>query len=213
MAHLQGMNATEKRRRVLRLAQEEGMKAGGLAGLLSCAGVVAANKFSPWFRKSTSVSAKTALAVSPFFLFYLLRTELVMHGANHDPHAYGIVDDIVGSDGTTRKSKILQPRKELNAAQQLANWCYVNPFKMVVGMGVPAVGGILYSMRNEGNLKLSQKLIHTRVYGQMTVVSMAVAMMAFQETMRRRGGLFVVTEAEEEEEEEEVEGAIVPRSK
>lgn len=43
-----------------------------------------------------------------------------------------------------------------------------------VGMGVPAVGGILYSLRNEGNLKLSQKLIHTRVYGQMTVVSMVV---------------------------------------
>lgn len=39
---------------------------------------------------------------------------------------------------------------------------------------------------------------------------MAVAMMAFQETMRRRGGMFVVTEAEEEE--EEAEGAIVPRS-
>lgn len=62
----------------------------------------------------------------------LLRTELVMHGANHDPHAYGIVDDVVvGADGTTRKSKILQPRKELNVAQQLANWCYINPFKMV----------------------------------------------------------------------------------
>ena len=43
-----------------------------------------------------------------------------------------------------------------------------------VGMGLPAVGGILYSQRNEGNLKLSQKLIHTRVYGQMTVVSMVV---------------------------------------
>ncbi|CAM9506990.1 unnamed protein product, partial [Hapterophycus canaliculatus] len=68
MAHLQGMDAVEKQGRVLRLAQQEGMKAGGLAGLLSTAGVTAATKFSPWFRKSTSVSAKTALAVSPFFL-------------------------------------------------------------------------------------------------------------------------------------------------
>lgn len=83
-------------------------------------------------------------------------------------------------------------------------------------MGVPAVGGILYSLRNEGNLKLSQKLIHTRVYGQMTVVSMVVAMMGFQEIMKRNGGLFVVSEPEEEEGEEaggEGKGAaVVPRT-
>lgn len=70
-------------------------------------------------------------------------------------------------------------------------------------MAAPAVGGILFSMRNETNLKLSQKLMHTRVYGQMTVVSMMVGMMTFQEIMRRNGGLFVVAEPEPEEEEEE----------
>ena len=49
-----------------------------------------------------------------------------MHGANHDPHAYGLVDD---ADADS-KSKLL-PRRELNVAQKAANWCYVNPFKMV----------------------------------------------------------------------------------
>lgn len=82
------------------------------------------------------------------------------------------------------------------------------------GMGVPAVGGILYSMRNEVNLKLSQKLMHTRVYGQMTVVSMLVCTMTFQEVMRRNGGLFVVSTAEEPEDAEEgtegeTEGGVV----
>lgn len=67
-------------------------------------------------------------------------------------------------------------------------------------MGVPAVGGILYSMRNEGNLKLSQKLMHTRVYGQFTVLSMLIATMTFQEVMRRNGGMFVNSASEEEEE-------------
>ena len=57
-----------------------------------------------------------------------LQTELVMHRANHDPHAYGLVDD-AGAD-VTKKSKLL-PRAELNMAQKAANWCYVNPFKMV----------------------------------------------------------------------------------
>lgn len=51
-----------------------------------------------------------------------------MHRANHDPHAYGLVDD-VGAD-VTSKSKLL-PRAELNVAQKAANWCYTNPFKMV----------------------------------------------------------------------------------
>lgn len=175
--------------------------------MLSAAGVAAATHFVPRFRKATSVSAKTALAVSPFFLAYFLQTELVMHRANHDPHAYGLVGDTEGD--AARKSKLL-PRAELNVAQKAANWCYTNPFKMIVGMGVPAVGGILYSLRNEGNLKLSQKLIHTRVYGQMTVVSMVVVMMGFQEMMKRNGGLFVVSETEEEE--EEVGAVVVPRS-
>lgn len=80
-------------------------------------------------------------------------------------------------------------------------------------MGVPAVGGILYSMRNEANLKLSQKLMHTRVYGQMTVISMVVCTMTFQEMMRRNGGLFVVSASEEtedgEDEEGEKEGGVV----
>lgn len=70
-------------------------------------------------------------------------------------------------------------------------------------MGLPAVGGILYSMRNEGHLKLSQKLIHTRVYGQFTVVSIVVATMGFQEMMKRNGGFFVVSEPEEELEEQQ----------
>lgn len=77
-------------------------------------------------------------------------------------------------------------------------------------MGVPAVAGILYSMRNEGNLKLSQKLMHTRVYGQMTVVSMLVGTMMFQELMRRNGGVFVA--ASEEGEEEEGSGEVASKS-
>lgn len=64
-------------------------------------------------------------------------------------------------------------------------------------MGVPTVGSILYSTRNETHLKLSQKLMHTRVYGQMSVVAMLLTVMSFREYMRRNGGLFI-DEYEEE---------------
>ena len=66
----------------------------------------------------------------------LLKTELVMHRANHDPQAYGLVDD-AGADAT-RKSKLL-PRTELNVAQKAANWCYTNPFKMVGEITAPII--------------------------------------------------------------------------
>lgn len=53
-----------------------------------------------------------------------------MHRANHDPHAYGLVDDMEADAEAIRKSKLL-PRGQLNVAQKAANWCYTNPFKMV----------------------------------------------------------------------------------
>lgn len=73
-------------------------------------------------------------------------------------------------------------------------------------MGIPTVGGILWSTRNEHHLKLSQKLMHTRVYGQMSVLGMIVIIMAFRESMKTNGGLFI----EEAEEDDEGEGATVP---
>lgn len=69
-------------------------------------------------------------------------------------------------------------------------------------MGIPTVGGILWSTRHETHLKLSQKLMHTRVMGQMAVVSMLVVTMAFREGMRANGGLFLEDKEAEEIEEE-----------
>lgn len=78
-----------------------------------------------------------------------------------------------------------------------------------VGLGVPAVGGILWSTRNEAHLKLSQKLMHTRVYGQMTVVGMLFVIMSFREYMKRNGGLFVEEVQDEVDEEEERQNSTV----
>lgn len=51
-----------------------------------------------------------------------------MHGANQNPHAYGLVDaERADGQGKTH----LLPRQELSVAQKAANFCYANPFKMV----------------------------------------------------------------------------------
>lgn len=70
-------------------------------------------------------------------------------------------------------------------------------------MGVPTVGAILYSTRHETHLKLSQKIMHTRVLGQMSVLTMLVFVMGFREYMRLHGGVFVDENAEELQEVEE----------
>ncbi|CAM9588772.1 unnamed protein product [Choristocarpus tenellus] len=150
-------------------------------------GVLAANRLSPWFQKSTNVSAKVALSISPFLFFYMLKTEQTMHRANLNPGAYGLLshEDMGG------REELVSGLGKLKWYHKTANRFYDHPFQMLGLMGVPAVGYIAWSLRNEGHLKFSQKVMVTRVYGQMTVLSMLLATMMFRETMRRRGGVFV----------------------
>lgn len=70
----------------------------------------------------------------------------------------------------------------------------------------------MWSTRHETHLKLSQKLMHTRVMGQMAIVSMLVVTMAFREGMRSNGGPFVENievEEVEEHDEADVKGELV----
>ena len=68
-------------------------------------------------------------------------------------------------------------------------------------MGLPVVGGIFYGQMAEGkkHLKLSQKVMHTRVYGQATVLGMLVSLMVFRDYMDRHGRFMEGWEAEEED--------------
>lgn len=63
----------------------------------------------------------------------------------------------------------------------------------------------MWSLRNESHLTFSQKVMHTRVYGQMSVLGIVVIMMAFRESMKMNGGVFVEQEEALEEEEEPIE--------
>ncbi|CAM9211418.1 unnamed protein product [Discosporangium mesarthrocarpum] len=140
------------------------------------------------FRRSTNVSAKVALAVSPFFLFSMLITEQTMHRANLNPQAYGIG---LQKDATLDTGTASKRGGQLLWYHKVANHLYEHPYRMLAYMGIPAVGGIAWSLRNEGHLKFSQKVMHTRVYGQMTILSMLITMMIFRESMTQNGGLFI----------------------
>ena len=62
----------------VKAATEAGVKGAALGLGISAPLVAAANHFSPTFRMF-SVSTKTGLVVSPFFLMFFLRSELAMN--------------------------------------------------------------------------------------------------------------------------------------
>ncbi|KAG5179927.1 hypothetical protein JKP88DRAFT_187651 [Tribonema minus] len=178
-----------KKEQVLSLAQHEGLRWGTAAGIASTAAVFAAQHLSQAFRVRTNVSAKVALAISPPLALYNLMAERTMIRAQHDPALYGIYPK--GHVATAQQAR--QQRATLRWYHRLANGAYSNPFAFIAALGVPAVGAIFWQQSREGHahLKFSQKVMHTRVFGQMTVLGVLVSTMVFRDYMYRNGGLYV----------------------
>lgn len=78
----------------------------------------------------------------------------------------------------------------LSLWQQAANLIYQSPFKAIVGIIVPAYA-LVFAMENSNprtaGMLLSQKLIHTRVYGQAIAVATTVGVMSFVSMMDKEG--------------------------
>lgn len=68
-------------------------------------------------------------------------------------------------------------------------------------MGIPAAAGIFREQLKHPNLTLSQRIMHSRVYAQASILTILLSTMAFTDFMSRRGGAF---KAEDEEEVEVV---------
>eukprot|EP00611_Tribonema_gayanum_P022403 TRINITY_DN4488_c0_g1_i2.p1 TRINITY_DN4488_c0_g1~~TRINITY_DN4488_c0_g1_i2.p1 ORF type:complete len:199 (+),score=59.68 TRINITY_DN4488_c0_g1_i2:194-790(+) len=177
-----------KKEQILSLAQHEGIKWGTIAGTISIAAVTAAQLYSKKFVAKTNVSARVALAISPPLGAYFVVAEKVMSGAQTDPAKYGIFPK-----GHMAAQLTEQRLPSLQWYHRLANTAYSNPFGLIAGVGVPAVGAIFWQQSREGHahLKFSQKVMHTRVFGQMTVLGVLVSTMVFRDYMYRNGGLYV----------------------
>lgn len=180
------MDFPGKREKVLELAQHKGLQWATVSGVLSSAAVYAAHHFSPRFNASTNVSARVALAVSPAFFAYVAIAEKTMVDASRDPEAFGIYPPgHVAAVPAQKRTSLAWYHKAANAA-------YTHPFGLIVGAGVPAVGAIFWAQSKDAqHLKFSQKVMHTRVLGQMTVLGVLVGTMMFRDWMYKNGGLFL----------------------
>lgn len=203
------MNRTEaghsvvKKSECMRVALDYGVRAGAVAGALSAAGVGLAHKYYPAFRSWRTVSGKTAIVVMPILGTYSLACELVLHASARDPVGWGIALP-AGSDpapAVPAKAAEAAWRKDpgtYTSAKRLANWGYDHPVKFLGVLGVPAVGVILKEQMAKPNLKVSQRLMMTRVFGQSSVIGMLLITAGLIRFMDKNGGRFEI-EGEDEE--------------
>lgn len=151
------------------------------AGVVSGALVAAANSFSPRFRRALSVSGKTALVVTPTAGAFFLSSHLAINSATKD-------------GGTT--IALAADKPSVPQVSSLPLWCraanqlYEAPFKTIMGICAPAYGALFYHESTNpatASMLLSQRLIHTRVYGQAIVVCTTAAVFAFAKSMEAEG--------------------------
>ena len=167
-------------------AQQAGFLAGTAAAVASGGAVIAANAFSSRFRGALGLSGKLALVVTPSFGAFYLKSHLTLAAARADPEAFFQRR----SSSTGAPVRVAPRQTSLALWQEAANFVYSAPFKTIVGIALPIYGAIFYKESTSAATKdmlLSQRLIHTRVYGQAVAVITTLVVMGFAESMRAEG--------------------------
>lgn len=165
-----------RKERVLALALGEGIK-GSVGTLIVATG---ATLFATYrykkFDKLTNVSGKTAMPIMAALAMFALRYEIVMLDAMRHPENWGLEEYV-------EKGKVTN----MPFHHKFMNAVYDKPFYLVAGMGIPAAGLILNEQMKLKHLTLSQKIMHSRVFAQGSVLSILLVTMLFREYMNKRG--------------------------
>ena len=79
------------------------------------------------------------------------------------------------------------PGSSLGLHHQIANFWQENPFKILMALSVPAVGVIFKTRASKAHLQLQSVIMHTRVFGQFSVITMLLGLMGFKAYMDVNG--------------------------
>jgi hypothetical protein len=78
---------------------------------------------------------------------------------------------------------------QLSFPQRTANYLYFNPIQHTIMTSIPVVAGIFhYQNTVKSDIIMSRRIMHTRVLGQFSVLTVLVMTMGFQSFMDTRGG-------------------------
>lgn len=164
------------------LSMGEGLKWGTIMGLTGLGGILYGNRYSTFVQKRMSVSAKTSVPVMLGVFSLTLAYELTMNSAHRYPERWGLED----SPGDKKTSTVVQ-KKTLAFHHQIANTLHAYPFQFIIMMAIPTVGFILYENLKVPDLTFSQRIMHSRVYAQGSILLILLPTMAFKNFMDKRG--------------------------
>ncbi|GAB9467056.1 hypothetical protein Gpo141_00004415 [Globisporangium polare] len=186
-------NNADVRDKISMHAYVSGLKFGAKVATCMGAAVLAANTYLPKFRARVGISGKWGLVVSSFLASSTIESEQRILAGARNPAKYlaamepGYVD--VDADSGRHS--------QLKLYQRAANFVFDHPYKSLITVGVPFVGGIYAFQRTNTAIAASQQIMHTRIYGQGAVVVMLLSSMAFHDYMVKRGR-FEVQEDDED---------------
>lgn len=183
--HLSRALDSHERGQVSNSALRSGLLTSLGTGVVCGAIVYAANAISPRFRGALGISGKTALVVTPTLGAFSLSSHLAVGKATRDAASYA-----EAAAAPVAVSAKLEKLGALPLWCQLANTLYVHPFKTILGTAGLSYGALFYHESTSAataNMPLSQRLIHTRVYGQGLVICITAAVMLFSRSMDEGG--------------------------
>ncbi|KAF4317070.1 hypothetical protein BBO99_00008255 [Phytophthora kernoviae] len=179
-ASWESANPNKTRDAITKHVAISGLKTGVSVATVVGTAVLTANKYSAAFRNRLNTSGKTALVVMSFLASFTVSAERRLVQGAHNPEMY-----MATMDGTYIAPK--QETSKLKLWQRGANFLYDHPYRCLATVGAPLVGSIYaYQHLNKG-ISASQQVMHTRIYGQASVVVLLLSSMAFHDYMAKRG--------------------------
>lgn len=189
---------------------DEVMKEGLVNGCMTfvpCMGALYLAMKNPNFRKFTNWQSRTALVLMPsLFVFALTAEQKMVHRmeevAEETEHTiksvhwaerqYQLSPEDLKLHDLYRQAVLnsgirVVEGDHLSPYHNAANYVQANPFKVIMGVGVPAVGAIFYGRVGKEHLSMQLKILHTRVFGQFAIICTLLGVMGLKATMDQQG--------------------------
>lgn len=171
-----------KKERVLSLAAGEAMKGGVLgASIVGAATYYMSLTNTKGFAKNTQISTRVSLPIMAGLFLFSLRYELSITSMNRNPEAWGLTDKEITSMAKENRVSYMPIH------HRIANAIYDHPFVAILSFGIPCAGYILKEQLKLKHLTVSQRVMHSRVFAQGSILTMALSTMAFREYMDKHG--------------------------
>lgn len=173
--------AEERAKLAPKLAFKAGMEAFFVVGGAFTAASVYAHYKIPFYKAYVGTSGKLLTVMIPGSMAYALMADQL--------NARMAVPESFAATYATEKKLT----HTLPLYQRTANWFYENPTTGLAATGIPIVGSVWFYQSRDKFMTASQKVMHTRVIGQASVLALLVSTMFFRDQMDKRGGAFVST--------------------